>query len=76
MSGNEVDALEGNPTRPSPLLSLSAFRGFNVLPRGLLSRTQKQTLGLRIHGPLVLGGEGNTSNGLELRMRVVASGAL
>ena len=76
MSGNGVDALEVNPTRPSPLLSLSVFRGFNFLPRELLGRTQDQMLGFRIHGPLVLGGEGNTSNGLELRMRVVASGAL
>ena len=35
-------------------LTLSGFRGFNVLPRGLLSRTWKQTSTLRVHAPLVL----------------------
>ncbi|KIK00859.1 hypothetical protein K443DRAFT_99625, partial [Laccaria amethystina LaAM-08-1] len=54
---------------PSPL-SLSVFRGFNVLPRGLLSRTWKQTSTLRVHGPLVRGeGEGKKMpNVLELRL--------
>ena len=32
----------------------SGFRGFNVLPRGLLSRTWKQTSTPRVHAPLVL----------------------
>ena len=35
-------------------LSLSVFRGFNVLPRGLLNRTWKQTSTPRVHAPLVL----------------------
>jgi hypothetical protein len=39
--------------------------GFNVLPRGLSSRIQKQTLGLHIHGPLVFGWEGSTSRWLD-----------
>ena len=52
---SRVDSSRTDPTRSSPSLRLSVFRGFNVLPRKLLTRTRKQTLGLRIHGPLVLG---------------------
>ena len=60
-----------SPT-PSSLGLLKVERP--VRERGSLSQTQKQTLGLHIHSPLILGEEGNTSNGLELRIRIVVSG--
>ena len=70
---SSVDSSRTDSTRSSPPLYLLVFRGFNVVPRRPLSRTRKQTSGLRIHCPLVLGGD--TSNGLELRMGMVASRA-
>ena len=52
---SSADSSCTNPTPSFPPISLSVFRGFNVLPRGLLSRTWKQMSALRVHGPLVLG---------------------
>ena len=56
-------------------LRLSSFRGFNVLARGLLSRTWKQTSTPRVHGPLVLdeGEQGILTTMLKVfKVRLVA----
>ena len=60
-------------TRSSP-----SFRGFNVLLRGLLSPTRKETSTLRVHGPLVLdeGEEGILTTMLNVfKQRLVAFNA-
>jgi len=52
---SSADSSRTNPTWSSPPLRLSVFRGFNILLRGVLSRTWKPKSTLRVHGPLVLG---------------------
>ena len=65
MSGNGVDALEGNPTWPSPLLSLQSFEGSTSFREGCWAEPRNKRWVFAYKVPWCSEGKGIRRTGLS-----------